>query len=345
MRSRSFISLLLVVLCGSVVATGQTARLVHGDILIGSAGEPNDPNVSAPAPVADPNQPPWDPNTHLIAVWESVSASLASTLYNPAVKPEQKPEVLKRSLTIAGHVQVTDSNNLIGFCWTATGVLALDQNAKVVCNKPEENRGGRFYWTPTYFKKLQAGAWVSEIQPYPMTGLDVTPDAGVPYPSTLSRVEWSMYALVAKTYKTVDVPLRASDQWIELAPNLEILVEKVTVEAGKYDYRIKCRYDGSKVSYVPGGATHLWPDETPPEVIVTKIDILDPNGNSITAQGGAFGSSSSGGGSGNQMTGTTTGSGTCTVCGTATTIRYTMALDAYEKEVRFVLINVPVPGF
>ena len=346
MRRTSVVSLFVVALCAGVVTAGQPARFVQGDIIIMGAAEPNDPNTPAPAPSADPHRV-WDPAAHLTAVWESVSASLASTLYNPAVNPNQKPKTAERSLTMGGHVSVADSNGLVGFCWMATGVLALDQNAKVICNKPKENRTGRFYWTPTYLKKMTApGVLVSEIQPYPIMALDVTPDANVPYPTLLGRVEWSMYALITDTYKTVDIPFKVTDQWIELAPGLEILVEQGTLETDKYQYRIKSRYDAKKVSYVPGGAIHLWPEELPPQVIVTKIDILDPNGRSIPGQGsGGFGSSSGGGATGDQGTGTSSGTGSCPICDTATTIRYTLALDAYEKEVRFVLENVPVPSF
>jgi len=346
MRRSGIISLIVAAWCVSVGTAGQPARFVHGDIIIMGAAEPTDPNMQVPAPGADPNRV-WDPAAHLTAVWESVSANLASTLYNPAVNPERKPKTAERSLSIGGRVHIADSNGLVGFCWMATGALALDQNAKVICNKPKENRTGRFYWMPTYFKKMTApGVLVPEIQPYPIMALDVTPDANVPYPALLARVEWSMYALVSDTYKTVDVPFKMTDQWLELAPGLEILVEQGDLATDKYQYRIKSRYDAKKVSCIPGGAVHLWPGDLPPEVIVTKIDILDPNGNSIPAQSsGGFGGSSSGGTTGDQGTATSSGSGTCTICGTATTIRYTMALDAYEKEVRFVLENVPVPSF
>jgi len=346
MRRTSIISLIVVALVASVMPAGQPVPGTYGNIRIMAAGEPNDPNGLPAAPAAEPHQV-WDPATHLAAVWESVSANLASTLYNPDVKPGQKPKVAERSLFINGHAYVTDSNGLVGFCWIATGALARDENGKVIYDKPKENRAGRFFWMPTHLRKMTApGVFVDEIQPYPIMSLDVTPDANAPYPSLLSRVEWSMYALVTDTYKTVDVPFQASDQWTELVPGLEVLVEKGTLGANKYEYRIKARYDTGKASYVPGGAVHLWPGEAPPQAIVTRIDVLDPNGNSIPGQGGGGSASSSGSGAaGNEGTGTSSGTGTCPTCGTATAIRFTLALDAYEKEVRFALENVPVPLF
>jgi len=346
MRKTSSISLIVVALLAGVVAAGQAVPGTYGDIRIMAAGEPNGPNEPSAVPAAEPHRA-WDPATHLAAVWESVSANLASTLYNPDVRPGQEPKVAERSLSIGGHAYVSDSNGLVGFCWIATGALALDENAKVICNKPKENRGGRFFWMPTYLKKMTApGVFVAEIQPYPIMSLDVTPDANAPYPSLLSRVEWSMYALVTDTYKTVDVPFQASDQWTELVPGLEVLVEKGIFGANKYEYRVKARYDTGKISYGPGGAVHLWPGDVPPQVIVTKIDVLDPNSNSIPGQGsGGFSSGSSSGATGNEGTGTSSGTGTCPTCGTATAIRFTLALDAYEKEVRFTLKDVPVPLF
>jgi len=42
---------------------------------------------------------------------------------------------------------------------------------------------------------------------------------------------------------------------------------------------------------------------------------------------------------------TSTGKGTCSVCGDVTTIRYTFALYPYEREARFVLEDIRVPSF
>lgn len=90
----------------------------------------------------------------------------------------------------------------------------------------------------------------------------------------------------------------------------------------------------------------MWPQDAPPEVVVMKLDVLDPNGNSIPDQGkGGFSSNSGSGSPGDDGSATSRGSGTCAICDSAATIRYILALDVYEKEVRFAIENVPVPGF
>ena len=83
-----------------------------------------------------------------------------------------------------------------------------------------------------------------------------------------------------------------------------------------------------------------------PEVVVSKVEVLNAEGKSIQdqANGGGFGGGGSYTGTTTEMTGTSTGTGNCNICGTAATIRYTLAFNAYEKEIRFLLQNVPVPA-
>jgi len=348
MSARDIISLIVIALCTCIVAAGQSARFVQGDIIITNSAEPNDPNTGTAGPGSDPNQT-WDPADHFAAVWESVSADLSARIYNPALPPVPWGTRPKRLLSMTALITVTDSNGLVGFSRTAAGVHALDQNGHVIpVSQTDDDSGRLYYWFPSRMTK-----------PTPGIGYTIWFDldsaiSQVPYPSLLRRIEWSVYALVTQTFRTVDVPFQVSNQWIELVPGLEILVGQTTLAAGKYEYRILGRCDPTKVSYVPGRPIHLAPADLPPEVIVTKIDVLDANGNSIAAQGqGTFSSTS---GVGTIFTsvpgaayqgpgGSTTGSGTCPICGTAATIRYTLALKPYEKEVRFILENVPVPLF
>jgi hypothetical protein len=348
MWRKDTIGVVVLALCTCVVAGGQSTRFVQGDIILTDSAEPNDPNTGTAGPGSDPNQA-WDPADHFAAVWASVSADLSARIYNPALPPVLWGTRPKRLLSMTAQVTVTDSNGLVGFSRTAAGIHTLDQNGHVIPVSQSDNDSGHLYY------------WFASrmTQPAPGVGYTIWFDldsaiSQVPYPSLLGRIEWSMYALVTQTFRTVDVPFATSNQWIELVPGLEILVGQTTLVAGKYEYHILARCDPTKVSYVPGRAIYLAPGDLPPEVIVTKIDILDADGNSIPAQGqGTFSSTS---GVGTIFTsipgaayqgpgGSSTGSGTCPACGTATTIRYTLALKSYEKEVRFVLENVPVPLF
>jgi hypothetical protein len=220
---------------------------------------------------------------------------------------------------------------------------------------------------------MVGGQWVSKLQPYHLT-VDMPLDPNRPYPGSLSRVEWSMYALVNTESKTVDVPFSLSADRLTLTPGVEIKVEQATAESGKYQYRIATRYSRSKVLWPPSGAAlSIWTHEPTPEVIVTKIDILDPPGKSLkdatgssSSSGGSSPGGSSGGGAGasgsgtvgdsgdlvaataepsnDLTTGTTSGMGSCSGCGPATTFRFTLALKPRQQQLRFILENVPVPS-
>ena len=343
MWTDNIIKLIVVPLCVCTMVTERPAQAMYGDILVMAVGEPNAP---VPRPGPDPNKP-WDSAAHVVATWESLTSM--SKLYNPIAKPGGKaPE---RSLSISARVDVIDVNGLIGFDSAATGTLVLDEKAGVVYSKPvPTSRHCHFYWPLRYVKKMPTpGQWVSELQPYTLT-VNMPIDPNRPYPLLLSNVEWSMYALVATEVKTVDIPFRPTTDWLALAPGLEIKVEEITAESTKYQYRIGMRYASGKALWAASGAaTSLWSDAPTPEVIVTKVDVLDPLGKSIQDQtaSGAFGGGAGAGGSGDLVTGTASGSGSCScsICGTATTFRFTLALKPHQQELRFVLQNVPVPLF
>jgi hypothetical protein len=339
MRKTSIISLIVVALVASFAAAGQPVPGTYGNIRITAAGEPNEPNGLPPAPEAQP-QPVWDPAAHFVATWESLSAM--SKLYNPAGTSGAKPP--ERSLSIAARVDVVDVDGVLGFDWSERQTLVLDENGgEVYSGKPIPSHYCHFYWPLRYLKKMVAGQWVNELQPYNVT-VDMPLDPNRPYPLVLSKVEWSMYALVPGEIKTVDVPFRPTADWITLTPGLEIRVDSITAENGKFDYRLSMRYVSKKVVWWAGvAAIALWTQDPTPEVILTKLDILDPQGQSILDQSGGFSSGSGGGGSGDLTTGTAHGNGSCAICGTATTFRFTLVLKPVQQELRFVLENVPVP--
>jgi hypothetical protein len=342
MRRSGIISLVVVALCAGAMVAPRPAQAMVGDILVMAVEEPNDPNATVPRSEPDPNTP-WDPAAHIVATWDSLTSM--SKLYNPAQAGAKAPE---RSLSLAAHVDIIDVNGLIGFDYSATGILVLDDKAGVVYSKPVPKQTCRFYWPLRYTKTMPTpGQWVSQLQPYNLT-VNMPFDANRPYPLMLSKVEWSMFALAATEIKTVDVPFQLAADWLTLAPGLEIKVEAITAESSKYEYRLATRYSHSKVIWAAGGAAiALWTQDPTPEVILTKIDVLDPAGRSIVDQASGGYSGSSGGGasgSGDLMTGTYGGSGTCDICGMATTLRFTLALKPAQHELRFLLENVPVPS-
>ncbi len=383
MRSRSTIYLVVAVLGTCTMAAQQPEQSKYRDILVVAVGETGD--LSALASPTDPAHA-WVPAENIAATWESVTAM--STLSNPAAPGAGT--IPARSLSLSVRVDVIDVNGLLGFDSNAQGTLVLDEKPRVVYSKAVPSKYCHFYWPLRYTKKMVAGQWVSELQPYNFK-VDMPIDPNRPYPASLSRGEWSMYALVNTQAKTVDVPFSVNADWLTLTPGVEIKVEQATAETGKYQYRIATRYSRSKILWAPsGGAIVIWTHEPTPEVIVAKLDILDAQGKSLkeggsssssTSGGSSSGGSSGGGGgaagpatrgssgggaraggsgtvgdpndlitvaaepAGDLMTGTTSGMGSYSGGGTATTFRFTLALKPRQQQLRFILENVPVPGF
>ena len=355
MRNRSITQLIVVALCACTMAAQRPVQAPYGDILVMAVGEPADLQaLASPLPAGPPNV--WVPAENIVATWESITSM--SKLYNPADKPGAK--VPERSLSLSARVEVVDVNGLLGFDSTAQGTLVLDEKPRVVYSQAVPSKYCRFYWPLRYTKKMVAGQWVSELQPYNLT-VDMPLDPNRPYPTLLGRVEWSTYALVNTEAKTVDVPFSLTADWLTLTPGVEIKVEQATAESGRYQYRIATRYSRSKVLWTPSGAAiSIWTSDPTPEVIVTKLDILDAQGKSLTdgvSSGSSTGGSGGGGSSGSSggliaaaaerasdlTTGTTSGMGSYSGGGTATTFRFTLALKPRQQQLRFILENVPVP--
>ncbi len=338
MRSAILTSLIVVALCAGAVAAEQPMQPAPGDILIMAAPDPNDPNGIVPPAGEDPNET-WDPAKHLRADWESISVSMTSRLYNPAVQPDVEALGPQWSLSLVSTVEITDSNGLIGWSPIPASAVALDQDGRVVSSMATSSSLVRWYQQPTSLSVPAGLPSTMRLNRFSLS-LPMEPDAV--YPEVLSRVEWAMNVLVADEFKMVDIPFAASDTWVELAPGMEVLMEQAVVEENRYEYRVKVKYDKAGADLLMGGSVHLWRDETPPEVVVLKTEVLNADGRPVRdLGGGSFGTS--GGGSNNEMT--VSGRGTCDACGTAATIRYTLAFKLSERHIRFVLENIPVPNF
>ncbi len=285
---------------------------------------------------------PWVPAEHFTAAWESVS--FTSKIYNPVEQPNYSGS---RSLAVSSVVDIIDTNGIIGLSSSQRGVLVLDQSGKTLYSTSTDQPSHRTYRSPMSLASLVSSRLASRMltQHYTTT-IPMDPNLG--YPTRISELEWSIDALVADTTKQVDIPFAVTTEWAELVPGLEILVEQASVEDTTYSYRIKARYDSTKVQYSGGSMVSVSDTRPLPTMILISTDVLNAQGLSVRSQStsGAFGSSSSSsGGSSNQTTATISGSGSCSVCGTAATIRQVFAVSPYEKEARFVLDDIPVPSF
>lgn len=333
MRSGILISWIVVVLCACAAAVERPAQISPGDILIAASGDPNDPNG-----VVDPNKT-WDPAEHLAADWRYVSVSMTSSVYNPVYEPDTEAQGPQWSMSVTSSLDVIDRTGLIGWSTQPTSAKAFDQDGNLVSSMESSSSFVRWYQQPRSWSMAGSfsSSWIldSVHMSFPM-------DPKVDYPAMFSKVEWSMNVLVAQETQTVDIPFEPNDTWVEITPGFEVMVEQATVEEGKYQYRIKVKYDNTQVDYMMGGSVHLWRDETLPSAAVLDMQVLNADGQSIRSLGGgAFSTTSSYSGTTGQMN----GSGSCDACGMAATFRYTLAFDLHEQEANFVLENVPVPEF
>ncbi len=335
MRSRAFLGLAVITLCAWAAAAEPPGPFSMSEVLI-CAAEPN-----APAP--DPNQP-RDPAPRLTATWESISASMTLQLYNPTVAPDQKAKEPQYALSLASRLTVADSNGLVGLSLTTGSAQAFDQEGRRVASTAPADPEPRSYIRPYQSALITSLAGGCRPVPRPRTfPVSLPLDANLPYPSWLSRVEWSMYALVSDEMKIVDIPFQANDTWVELAPGMKIRVEAATAAPGQYEYTVRAEWDSRQADYLSGGTVNLWGSQKPLTALMVDTDVLDATGKPFPTYAAACP------GSYVISYGLGSGSGTCWAyyygSGTPTTIRFILAFNSYEKEVRLVLENVPVPLF
>lgn len=263
-RNRRTIMWLICALAVGVCTAGysQAICLFGGDVLS------DDPNEPAPAK-EDPNII-WDPAEHLVPYWDSIS--LTSRIYNPAREPDRDPDNLDRSISISAEADIVNTEGLIGLSSLPADVLVLDQDGDVFYRSEAPSFFTRFYSRPDYRSSLGPdGTRVLELQPYHLVvALPIDTDLEQ-YPLFLSQVEWSTYALVTDKVETVDVPFKETDDWFELTPGLELLVEKAVAEEAKYEYTIKARYDRDTVSYPPRGTVFVNEHQPLAEKVVLEM--------------------------------------------------------------------------
>ncbi len=285
---------------------------------------------------------PLDPADYFEPYWSSVT--LDSRLYNPAEEPDRDPNA-QTALTISGGVRIVEDTGLVGIDDRERKIVVFNQDGVEIYASTDLPLISRTYQTIAQATRSTAlmgrnnELWFTLSSP-------IAPEAD--YPSALSRVEWSMNVLMANEFMTVDVPFEPNEAWIELVPGLEILVEEASVDEGRYSYWIQAIYDPNLASFSTTGRGHFWQDEVPPAAMMTAMDILNAEGEPAYQPGtsGGFISNASGQPPLDGLkTLVATGTGRCSTCGDAATLRFTFALAPYEREARLALENIPVPGY
>jgi hypothetical protein len=291
------------------------------------------------AVAADANTP-WDPADHLTAYWTSVS--LTSSIENPnklVTDPGAlEPLEYNKSLSISGEVAILDSNCLIGLSMTQANVVALDENGLEI---PVDSSSLRSRWYRPIDMFPSIGP-LSGPRPFHWS-VSLPEDAQLGYPLLVSRLGLSVYALIAADFEAVDISFQVTEDWVQIVPGMETLVEQADAQSEEYQYRIQVRYDTTKVSWDPGSIL-LREGETLPERMHLETQILGAQGKPVGGTGsGGFSTSGSGSGSDGVMTWTIRGTGRCDDCGQAASFRFRFAVSPSEQEVRFILEDIPVP--
>ena len=335
MRSRVFLGLTVAILCAWTAAAERPAPSPADDTRIVTAAEPK-------GPVPDPNQP-WDPAQHLTAVWESVYVYMSAGLYNPELRLGVQPFGPDWYLSLSGRITIVDSNGLVGLSSSAASAQALSQNGHVLLSMPEDSFQYRSYQPLRTTSVLTVGP-DGRTTVTQMLGsyfyVDLPMDPGGRLLSVLGRIEWTSYVLLAKETKIIDIPFAVSDTWIELAPGLDVLVEKAFAEEEEYQFSIKARCQTAQADYTSRGSLYLYDTAKPPAAMVLSLEVLDDQGKPIPGSTGGNYTNMQG-----VMIGNNTGSGYGPTCGNARTIRYKVALGVYEQPVQFAVENVPVPAY
>ncbi|UCD49224.1 MAG: hypothetical protein JSW27_17035 [Phycisphaerales bacterium] len=296
---------------------------------------------------------PWDPNTHL-APYPWAMARTTHFAYREGPELPWTPTSVM-TMEFAGRIAVTDPNGLIGLCTETMDNLVLDE-----VGEPINTRGtwpNPISYEPVQYASTRwypSGETTWDVEPY-VFSVKMSVNADTSYPSVLSRIEWSMFVLLSDSIKAIDLPFAPSEDWVELAPGLEILVEKTSIEEDRYEHESTIILDPNRISYPHRGPRplgeeeglqgYLWPKRGLPDVIVLEIDVLNAEGNSIQNYGeGGRGLATHGSGDIAEGRRTETvisfGSGR----DAAAFIRYVIAFKPYRQEVRLVLEDVPTPG-
>lgn len=309
----------------------------------------------------DPDAPrTWDPADHIVAAPQSIG--MVTTFdYRPSAEPPWQAGPKK--MQFLGRVDVTDPTGLIALDAHPVMELSVLDEAGRPLMTPPFSRHTALYEPVVYASTFwpQTGEMIYTIVPFEFSFDIVMPLPGE-FPSHLSRIEWSMNALLSDTVEVIDLPFAVSEEGIELAPGLEVFVEQTSIEENRYQLYSTIVIDPARIAYPrthqplskPRGDDtgllrgYLWSKASLPETVVVEIDVLDANGVSIQnyaqdARSVIVHVATDSVDNPTIITQTITGSGRG--ASAAAFIRYVVAFDPYRQKVDFTLEDVPIPVF
>ncbi len=332
----------------AIVAVLSAVLILPCAVLRAQAGD--DPNASWT----------WDPADHLVAAPKSIG--MVTTFdYRPSAEPPWQAGPKK--MQFFGRVDVTDPTGLIALDAHPVMELSVLDEAGRPLMTPPSSRYAAFYepvvYTSTFWP--QTGETTYTIVPFEFC-FDIVMSLPGEFPSHLSRIGWSMNALLSDSVEVIDLPFAVNEEGIELASGLEVFVEQTSIEENRYQLHSTIVLDPARIAYPrthkplnkPRGDDtgllrgYLWSKTGLPETIVMEIDVLDADGVSIQnyaqdARTVWFVIATNSVDNPTIITQTITGFRRG--AGAAAFIRYVVAFDPYRQKVDFTLEDVPVPIF
>jgi hypothetical protein len=185
----------------------------------------------------DPNRLGGDVTDRFAFVWDSVEVS--SQVFSPSYAGVRDLYECARTLTVAGKIHVLDANDLVGMQVSDPDVLqVVDGDGNDATWTPLPVRPIRQYQELKYVWATPRNPFATPepvLQPYDVS-VSFCVDPNQELPSSLSLFQWCAYAMYAEDVVEIDVPFEASDDWLEVAPGVQIRVTKATVECCDYTY-------------------------------------------------------------------------------------------------------------
>ena len=290
-------------------------------------------------PLASATDPEWNPSDCFVPAWEKVQ--LSTELSNPDEDPEVDEIGSTQLLTVSINMYKAACESLVSDLTFIRphNVSAIDEQGKAL-STDDASSPFRHYSAP----RESLSSTMANRPPRLSLTFPMDPAEG--YPSLLRELGFSLYALTAEYIQYIEVPFRASDQWIAILPDYQLKIEEAVSEGKNYAYRMLFRYTGQGER--PSSHISVREDEPLPRYWDMGLTFLNAEGKDVfkVAGPGSSGSSrgSSGSGEGHGVY-SATGHGECGACGAVKTILFRFAVNPSEVELSYVLNDIPVPTF
>ena len=261
----------------------------------------------------DPNQVMWDSSAVFVPSWKSVA--LSGIAADPNMYADADPNTQDVIITVSGNIDIHDVNNL----------LALDTQNSMICQAISD--------TGNYVALRSPASPIKPIHTWPLSNtqtktfeLQLHLALDEPVPTSLSQLDFFVYALYGQPLVTFDLPLAATNDWVEPIPGFRILVETADYQDGKCNYTIKEEISSGRVSFSMTLFEDLMPLMHSPSHYwdyMYTINLISPQGNPEWRGGNTSSRSFSSSGDGNTSK---TKYGAWSNCTGKEVIRYTIAV-------------------